>query len=197
MANNSATLLRNDTAANWASDNPTLLLGEMGVEIDTRKIKVGDGTTAWNSLSYVGTGASFAYGRFTLSADQTTNLASTNPVKFDTVQGSINSLSNYTITLEANKTYKITFNIGCQFSANTGRSYFHVYNVTSSSYISDTLQVLNEQFTSYYGVPTSQEVIFTTTEETQIQLHIYNPTSLYKIWSNYGTRMLIEEYGGV
>jgi hypothetical protein len=45
--------LRNDSAANWASANPTLAAGEVGVETDTFLIKVGDGSTAWNSLAYV------------------------------------------------------------------------------------------------------------------------------------------------
>ena len=44
--------LRRDTAANWTSSNPTLAQGEMGVETDTAKYKIGDGTTAWTSLSY-------------------------------------------------------------------------------------------------------------------------------------------------
>lgn len=44
--------LRRDTAANWTSNNPTLLAGEVGLETDTRKGKIGDGTTAWASLPY-------------------------------------------------------------------------------------------------------------------------------------------------
>lgn len=44
--------LRRDTAANWATANPVLALGEPGVETDTLKVKVGDGSTAWNSLGY-------------------------------------------------------------------------------------------------------------------------------------------------
>lgn len=44
--------LRNDTAAKWTSVNPKLLKGEIGIEIDTRKIKIGDGTNKWNALSY-------------------------------------------------------------------------------------------------------------------------------------------------
>ena len=44
--------LRRDTAANWTSANPTLALGEFGLETDTMLYKVGDGATAWNSLSY-------------------------------------------------------------------------------------------------------------------------------------------------
>jgi hypothetical protein len=44
--------LRRDTAANWTSANPTLAEGEMGLETDTSKYKIGDGATAWNSLAY-------------------------------------------------------------------------------------------------------------------------------------------------
>lgn len=46
--------LRNDEAATWAEKNPVLLKGEMGIEVDTGKIKIGDGTKAWNELSYSG-----------------------------------------------------------------------------------------------------------------------------------------------
>ena len=44
--------LRRDTASVWASVNPTLALGEPGVETDTYKVKVGDGTSDWNTLPY-------------------------------------------------------------------------------------------------------------------------------------------------
>lgn len=40
------------TAAAWTAANPVLAAGEIGVETDTGRIKVGNGTTAWNSLSY-------------------------------------------------------------------------------------------------------------------------------------------------
>ena len=45
--------LRHDTASNWTSANPTLLSGEIGIETDTNKYKIGDGSTAWSSLAYV------------------------------------------------------------------------------------------------------------------------------------------------
>lgn len=44
--------IRRDTAANWTSNNPTLANGEMGYETDTNKLKVGNGSSAWSSLSY-------------------------------------------------------------------------------------------------------------------------------------------------
>lgn len=43
---------RRDTAANWASANPVLADGEIGLETDTRSFKIGDGVTAWTSLQY-------------------------------------------------------------------------------------------------------------------------------------------------
>lgn len=44
--------LRNDTAAAWTSANPILAQGEIGVETDTRLIKLGDGVNNWNDLDY-------------------------------------------------------------------------------------------------------------------------------------------------
>ena len=44
---------RRDTAANWTSNNPTLLSGEIGYETDTGYLKIGDGSTAWTSLGYI------------------------------------------------------------------------------------------------------------------------------------------------
>jgi microcystin-dependent protein len=41
--------LRNDTAANWATANPILALGEIGYATDTKDLRIGDGVTAWNS----------------------------------------------------------------------------------------------------------------------------------------------------
>ena len=45
---------RNDTATNWKLKNPTLKKGELGLETNTSLMKIGDGETSWNDLSYVG-----------------------------------------------------------------------------------------------------------------------------------------------
>ena len=42
--------LRRDTAANWSSENPTLADGELGFDKTNTYLKIGDGSTAWNSL---------------------------------------------------------------------------------------------------------------------------------------------------
>lgn len=54
--------LRHDTAANWTIANTLLLSGEMGIETDTNKIKIGDGITRWNSLPYFASGGSGSTG---------------------------------------------------------------------------------------------------------------------------------------
>lgn len=48
--------VRRDTAANWTSANPTLAAGEPGLETDTGKLKIGNGTSAWASLAYASVG---------------------------------------------------------------------------------------------------------------------------------------------
>ena len=48
--------LRRDTSDNWSRVNPKLALGEPGIEIDTQKMKVGNGTDLWNILPYMESG---------------------------------------------------------------------------------------------------------------------------------------------
>ena len=48
--------IRRDTAANWSSANPVLAQGEFGIVLaatsPATRLKIGDGTTAWNSLAF-------------------------------------------------------------------------------------------------------------------------------------------------
>ena len=53
--------LRNDLATNWATKNPILAQGEIGIESDSRKLKIGDGTTTWNHLIYYQFGDALGY----------------------------------------------------------------------------------------------------------------------------------------
>lgn len=48
--------LRSGTATQWTTANPTLAAGEPGFETNTKKLKIGDGTTAWTSLAYASGG---------------------------------------------------------------------------------------------------------------------------------------------
>lgn len=44
--------VRRGTSSEWVTANPTLSAGEWGLETNTGKYKLGDGLTAWTSLSY-------------------------------------------------------------------------------------------------------------------------------------------------
>ncbi len=44
--------VRTGTAATWVAQNPVLAAGEPGYESDTGELKIGNGSTAWNSLPY-------------------------------------------------------------------------------------------------------------------------------------------------
>ena len=65
--------IRRDTASNWTNANPTLSNGELGLETDTKKLKAGDGSTAWTSLAYY-TLATAGYAAY---ADSTANFTGT------------------------------------------------------------------------------------------------------------------------
>ena len=45
-------LFRRGTASQWTQANPVLNLGELGFVTDSKKLKIGNGITPWNSLDY-------------------------------------------------------------------------------------------------------------------------------------------------
>ena len=45
---------RNDTAAAWTAADPILAVGELGIETDTDKFKIGNGADSWSDLAYGG-----------------------------------------------------------------------------------------------------------------------------------------------
>lgn len=80
--------LRRGTASEWTSVNPILSSGEPGFETDTNKEKIGDGTTAWNSLPYLGGDSSLFLGTYlSLSA-----LESAHPTPDDGSEAHINEV---------------------------------------------------------------------------------------------------------
>lgn len=62
--------LRRDTLVNFTSKNPILAEGELAYETDTKKLKIGDGTTAYTQLEY-----------FSAGGGSSTNISATLPLK--------------------------------------------------------------------------------------------------------------------
>ena len=46
--------LRRGLEQAWKKNNPLLAAGEPGYELDTHKVKIGDGINFWNDLPYIG-----------------------------------------------------------------------------------------------------------------------------------------------
>jgi hypothetical protein len=87
----------------WGTNNPTLADGEFGLETDTGKLKIGDSTTAWNSLLYITDGskitgntlASNVVSSSLTSVGTLTNLTVTNTIN-GSVSGSAGSATTAT-----------------------------------------------------------------------------------------------------
>ena len=106
--------IRRDTAANWTSANPTLAQGELGVETDTDKIKIGDGSTAWTSLGYLIDTGSYLVASNNLSDVASAATALTN-LGLTATAAELNALDGITATVtELNYTDGVTSAIQTQ-----------------------------------------------------------------------------------
>ena len=101
--------LRRDIAANWTANNPLLLNGEIGIETDTLKFKIGNGTQRWNSLSSYGLKPGEPNGVATLNSDGKIPLSQIpDQISLDTeaalaLQNAINAISTTDIEEGTNK----------------------------------------------------------------------------------------------
>jgi len=112
--------LRRDLAANWTAANTLLSQGEQGFETDTKKIKIGDGVTTWNSLPYWTFGLSFA----TVATSGSYNDLTNKP----TIPSSFSQLTNGSYAVKLNSSGTVT--IGNQTS---GRGYYYTLPSTDGA----------------------------------------------------------------
>jgi len=89
--------LKRGTAASWTAANPILSQGEMGYEIDTKRIKVGDGINPWSTLNY----SYFGVGSFvqTIGDGSSTSITITHNLNTRNVVVSVKDTSTYTEVL--------------------------------------------------------------------------------------------------
>lgn len=157
--------VKRGTAEKWTSSNPTLAAGEIGFETDTSKFKIGDGTTAWTSLSYQGDTDLSNY--VTLDTDQT--ILGTKTISASAlIQGYSNASS-------------IAFpRVRKKFWTDSGAVYLNLYplTLTPESYIleSDTyytdIQVIHGSETgkviTSFDIDTMSSTTLTTTDQTLV-----------------------------
>ena len=135
-----------------------------------------------------------AWGVFTLSGDQTTNLSVGSAVRFATVMGGNLTLASYTITLPANKTFVLQAATNAVGSGTGGYLNTQWYNVTAGAY---TGIVSSSTVVSYSGAlnvsvqPTALAVI-TTTVATDVQLRILDQQQLSSISGSQSYAEIVE-----
>ena len=144
--------IRRGTAAQWTSANPTLASAEFGYETDTGKFKIGDGSTAWNSLGYKASGtvtsitAGTGLSGGTITASGTIAIDTATTVDVSTAQ----TLTNKTLTSPTLNAPLINLSLNAQ----TGTTYTFVLAdngklVTASNASAQT-----------YSIPTNASVAY-------------------------------------
>ena len=92
--------VRRGTAAQWTSANPVLAAGEWGFETDTKKFKIGDGTTAWNApLSYAVSGANSPFAGTVTLGSNIAGTATSGGASVSTFNGSVATTLNLPATI--------------------------------------------------------------------------------------------------
>lgn len=93
--------IRADTAANWTSVNPVLLANELGLESDTKKFKIGNGSSAWGSLAYFPSIVSggTVLGNLEIGTTGTLTFEGSTADGFETTLAVVNPTADRTITL--------------------------------------------------------------------------------------------------
>lgn len=95
-----------DTSTNWTTNNPVLLAGELGIESDTNKFKIGNGTSAWNDLEYIsGDNNGLKYTELPIPIKDSTDTEATltvpiyysDKIKIDAIQNDLNNINDSTI----------------------------------------------------------------------------------------------------
>lgn len=82
------------TSVEWTEQNPLLQKGEIAVESDTRRMKIGTGVARWNDLEYIAGssgGANVAWGEISGTLTQQKDLTDALADKIDKQQGAENS----------------------------------------------------------------------------------------------------------
>lgn len=123
--------IRRGTAAEWTSANPVLAAGELGFEIDTKKLKGGDGVTSWSSLPYLtgGGGGGGTWGTITGTLSAQTDLQSALDAKVSTSSLNENIDDRVANLLQAGSNITLTYNdtlgtLTIAASGGSGNSYF-------------------------------------------------------------------------
>ena len=165
--------LRRGTALEWTNANTILSIGEIGVEHDTGKFKLGNGTSNWNSLQYfttIITGSSYPITSSWATNVISSSFSTTASYTLNTISASYSLTASYALnggssgsggtTLTTGSTYPITsswslYSLTASYALNAGSG---TTLITGSTY-PITSSWSNNSLTASYLNPISQSLI--------------------------------------
>ena len=183
--------LRRDGAQQWANVNPILAQGELGIEIDTSRLKVGDGVTAWNSLKYErpietesntantlvkrDADGNFEAGAITASlvgnSATATRLANARNIALGgdmSGSGTFDGSSNLTITAELNYVDGVTSNIQTQIDAISGSGTMSKFHIGSTTQVDPNQISLGDGSGLFFAAGSNMTITTTNTDRSGV-----------------------------
>jgi hypothetical protein len=191
--------IRRGTASQWTSANPTLAAGEQGYETDTGKMKIGNGSTAWNSLSYAITGATGTVTSITAGTGLSGGtITSTGTIAIDSTVATLTgtqTLTNKTLTTPTLDDPKINL----AFDAQTGTTYTTVLNdngqvVTMNNASANTLSIPTNASVAY-PIGTQINVLQIGAGQTTIQAVTSGTTTILSTGATAAAPKIRARYG--
>ena len=138
-----------DTSSNWTANNIVLLAGEIGIESDTNKFKVGNGTSAWNELDYAGGSEIPLYS----TTGQNTDGAMTQKATTDALPQAV------TVTLTESQDFNDIVITNEQFELLLSNPENYLIIETSNGSLTISLKYRRSQYTSMSVEGASQEML--------------------------------------
>jgi hypothetical protein len=143
--------VRRGTASQWTSTNPVLASGEWGYESDTGKVKIGNGSSAWNSVGYTGAATGTVTSITAGTGLSGGTITSTGTIAIDTATtvdvSTAQTLTNKTLTAPV---------INLALNAQTGTTY--TFALTDNG----KLVTASNASTQTYSIPTNATTAFPT-----------------------------------
>jgi len=133
--------LRRGTSSDWTNVNPTLGNGEIGVEYDSGKFKLGNGTSNWNSLQYFTTivsGSTYqitsSWSNYSISASYgiSSSFSSTASANFSNLTSINNLLTNITASNISASNNLSASNIYVENTINADTGSFVYFNINNT-----------------------------------------------------------------
>ena len=163
-------LLRRGTAAEWTASNPILLEGEVGIETDTKKLKVGDGLTAWSSLPYI-----------TLTPAAAASLYA--PIASPTFTGTVSLDTGVSLVFEGAtaNSFETTVQVADPTADRTLTFPDSTGTLATQEYATNEIGTHSSDTTSVHGIADTADLATKTYADTAVSTHSSDTTSVHGI----------------